>query len=80
MIARAAEGYAEASNKKGGLEALKRDNEPLWKFGQNLKALFEKHTSFTAAEQQVHDRREAMFAALEEKRRESTRAVDAPSE
>lgn len=79
MIARAAEGYAEASNKRGGLDALKRDNPALWKFGQDLKALFEKHTSFAQEEQQMHERREALFAALEQKRRDGTLTKDAPS-
>lgn len=80
MIARAAENYAEAANRKGGLDALRRDNHGVWKFGQDLKALFEHHTTFAKAEQEAHERRESLFAALEQKRREGTLAKDAPSE
>ncbi|MBP9201603.1 MAG: hypothetical protein KBF47_16435 [Gemmatimonadales bacterium] len=79
MIARAAENYAEAANRKGGLDALKRDNKGVWQFGEDLKALFESHTTFTKAEKEAHERREGLFAALEQKRREGTLSKDVPS-
>jgi hypothetical protein len=80
MIARAADQYAEAANRKGGLDALRRENPGVLKFGESLKKLFEDHTSYAKAEQELHERRESLFAALEEKRRTGTLTKDAPSE
>lgn len=76
MIARAAEQYAEASNRKGGLEALKRDNPSMWKFGEGLKALFDEHTTYRQLEERAHAARENLFLALEQKRREGTLTKD----
>lgn len=76
MIARAAEQYAEASNRKGGLEALKRDNPSMWKFGEGLKDLFNEHTTYRKAEEEAHAARENLFLALEQKRREGTLTKD----